>query len=68
MPYYKSGIGKTPFFTDNKPYFIKYENCSEIKKKLEEMNIISVVTSVPNGCSVISQIPCKKCLDTIIKK
>ena len=67
MPYYKPGIGKTPFFTNNPPIYMKHDNCQELKKQLESLDIIAVVQPMKNGCSVISSISCKECLDTLRK-
>jgi hypothetical protein len=67
MSYYKPGIGKSPFFTNNSPIYMKHENCQELKKQLESLDIIAVVQPIKNGCSVISPIPCKECLDTLCK-
>jgi len=54
MPYYKTSIGKTPFFTTNKAINIKYYNCELIKKRLESADIIAVVKKTNLGCSIIS--------------
>jgi len=54
MSYYKSGIGKTPFFTKNRSIRIEHSNCEVIKKRLESADINAVVREIPNGCSIIT--------------
>jgi len=54
MPYYKSAIGKTPFFTKNRSIRIDHDDCKVIKKRLELANIITVVRERPNGCLIIT--------------
>ena len=67
MPYYKSAIGKTPFFTNNAPIHIQHDNCQALRKQLEAYNILAAVRSVPGGCAVVSPFPCKDCIDTVSK-
>jgi hypothetical protein len=54
MSYYKSGIGKTPFFTKNRSIRIEHSNCAVIKKRLESAGISAVVKKIPTGCSIIT--------------
>jgi len=53
MPYYKTAIGKTPFFTKNN-FFIEHTNCKLLKKRLESADIVAVVKKIPYGCSIIT--------------
>jgi hypothetical protein len=54
MSYYKSGIGKTPFFTKNRSIRIEHSNCEQIKKRLESVDIKAIVREIPIGCSIIT--------------
>ncbi len=63
MPYYKPEIGKSPFFTTNAPIYIKHKDCQEIRNRLESLDIVAVVQKISNGCSIISPISCKMCLN-----
>ena len=54
MPYYKTAIGKTPFFTNNRGIRIDHYNCQLLKKCLLSADIIAVVNKIPNGCLIIT--------------
>ena len=54
MPYYKTAIGKTPFFTNNRGIRIDHYNCQLLKNRLVSADIIAVVNKIPNGCLIIT--------------
>ena len=54
MPYYKTAIGKTLFFTNNRGIRIDHYNCQLLKKRLLSADIIAVVNKIPNGCLIIT--------------